>query len=82
MSTIDNMPRVKKALDNLREVLEAERRDRIEFLRSCIETWRADIARAEKLPEQIARSEAEIAELERMKVPDDWMGSAKRMAGG
>jgi len=41
-----------------------------------------EIARAEKLPEQIARSEAEIAELERMKVPDDWMGSAKRMAGG
>ena len=28
MSTIDNMPRVKKALDNLREVLETERRER------------------------------------------------------
>lgn len=82
MSTIDNMPRVKKALDNLREVLETERRDRIETRVFYLETWRADIARAEKLPEQIARSEAEIAELERMKVPDDWMGSAKRMAGG
>ena len=69
MSTIDNMPRVKKALDNLREVLETERRDRIAFLRSCIGSWREDIERAEKLPEQIARSEAEIAELERMKVP-------------
>lgn len=70
MSTIDNMPRVKKALDNLREVLETERRDRIEFLRSCIGSWKKEIARAEKLPEQIARSEAEIAELEWMKVPD------------
>lgn len=69
MSTIDNMPRVKKALDNLREVLETERRDRIEWLRSCIGTWRADIARAEKLPEQIARSEAEIAELETVCLP-------------
>lgn len=69
MSTIDNMPRVKKALDNLREVLETERRDRIEFLRSCIGSWKEEIARAEKLPEQIAKSEAEIAELERMKVP-------------
>ena len=70
MSTIANMPKVKEALDNLREVLETERRDRIEFLRSCISSWRADIERAEKLPEQIARSEAEIAELERMRVPD------------
>ena len=70
MSTIANMPKVKEALDNLREVLETERRDRIEFLRSCISSWRADIERAEKLPEQIARSAAEIAELERMRVPD------------
>ena len=70
MSTIANLPKVKEALDNLREVLETERRDRIEFLRSCIGSWKEEIARAEKLPEQIAKSEAEIAELERMRVPD------------
>ena len=69
MSAIANMPKVKEALDNLREVLETERRDRIEFLRSCIGSWRADIERAEKLPEQIARSEAEIAELEVVSLP-------------
>lgn len=69
MSTIANMPKVKEALDNLREVLETERRDRIEFLRSCIGSWKEEIARAEKLPEQIARSEAEIAELETVSLP-------------
>lgn len=69
MSTIDNMPKVKEALDNLREVLETERRDRIEFLRSCISSWKEEIARAKKLPEQIARSEAEIAELETVSLP-------------
>lgn len=69
MSTIANMPKVKEALDNLREVLETERRDRIEWLRSCIRSWKEEIARAEKLPEQIARSEAEIAELETVSLP-------------
>ena len=69
MSTIANMPKVKEALDNLREVLETERRDRIEFLRSCIGSWKEEIARAEKLPEQIARSETEIAELETVSLP-------------
>ena len=69
MSAIANMPKVKEALDNLREVLETERRDRIEFLRSCIGSWKEEIARAEKLPEQIARSEAEIAELETVGLP-------------
>ena len=69
MSTIANMPKVKEALDNLREVLETERRDRIEFLRSCIGSWREEIARAEKLPEQIAKSEAEIAELDTVRLP-------------
>lgn len=75
MSAIANMPKVKEALDNLREVLEMERRDRIEFLRSCISSWKEEIARAEKLPEQIARSEAEIAELERMTVPTSLAGA-------
>jgi len=69
VSTIANLPKVKEALDNLREVLETERRDRIEFLRICIGSWRADIERAEKLPERIARSEAEIAELETVSLP-------------
>lgn len=69
MSTIANLPKVKEALDNLREVLETERRDRIEFLRSCIGSWKEEIARAEKLPEQIAKSEAEIAELETVSLP-------------
>ena len=69
MSTIANMPKVKEALDNLREVLETERRDRIEFLRTCISSWKEEIARAEKLPEQIAKSEAEIAELETVSLP-------------
>lgn len=69
MSTIANLPKVKEALDNLREVLETERRDRIEFLRSCIGSWKEEIARAEKLPEQIARSEAEIAGLETVSLP-------------
>lgn len=79
------MPKVKAAIDNLRVVLETERRDRIEFLRSCITSWKADIARAEKLPEQIVNSEAEIAELERMTIstsPAAVFGAAQKSVDG